>query len=173
MQCKTNGNRRKTKVIMRDMQARLIRETSLIPLVGLTVLAVTVTELGRRVIGEASAALVELPHLDMLLIAVAVMTSFIVGAVLYVAFRFTHRVAGPSYRLIESLKRVQRGDVDFQIRLRKGDFLTEVADEFNKTLEALQQRRNGNEGAHGDSAAVEDPEASEADVVTANYDAGN
>ena len=171
MDSKQNVNRRRTKVVMRDMQSRLIRETSLIPLVGLTVLAVTVTELGRRVIGEASAALVELPHLDNLLIAVAVMTSLVVGAVLYVAFRFTHRVAGPSYRLIESLKRVQRGDVDFQIRLRNGDFLTEVADEFNKTLEALQQRLGDDFDDQGTSSAEENPETT--DAVAALSEAGN
>lgn len=173
MDGKQHGNRRRTKIVMRDMQSRMIRETTLIPLVALTVFAVTVTEIGRRVIAEAAEALVELPNLDFLLIAVMLMTTLMVGSILYVAFRFTHRVAGPSYRLIESLKRMQQGDVDFQIRLRKGDFLTEVADQFNATLTALQQRQSAAANRAPESRDGETSEPAAAGAFAANSASGD
>ncbi len=46
--------------------------------------------------------------------------------------KFLHRVAGPIYRCRKTLIVLNQGKVPDRIRLRNGDFFTEVADEINK-----------------------------------------
>lgn len=46
--------------------------------------------------------------------------------------KFLHRVAGPIYRCRKTLIVLNQGKVPDRIRLRSGDFFTEVADEINK-----------------------------------------
>jgi methyl-accepting chemotaxis protein len=114
-------------------------------------------------------------ELERLLMAVVCLTPAMAGAILYVAFRSSHRIAGPTFRLVESLKRIASGDVDFRVRLRRGDLLTEIADELNRALDAIQsnaawQRREP--GLQQNAVAVEtaavaaEPSARTADVST-------
>lgn len=53
--------------------------------------------------------------------------------------RTAHRVAGPEYRLIQSLRRVRRGDLAFRVSLRRGDLLTDLAQECNALIDWLNQ----------------------------------
>lgn len=46
--------------------------------------------------------------------------------------KFLHRVAGPIYRCRKTLIALNQGKVPDPIRLRSGDFFTEVADEVNR-----------------------------------------
>lgn len=46
--------------------------------------------------------------------------------------KFLHRVAGPIYRCRKTLIVLNQGKVPDRIKLRSGDFFTEVADEINK-----------------------------------------
>lgn len=48
-----------------------------------------------------------------------------------------HRVAGAAYRIERSLDRMNEGDFSEPISLRKGDYLTRIADRLN----VLQERR--------------------------------
>ena len=127
---------------MPHVQARIIRQTCLLPLSALTALTATVTILCRKVIAEAAEYEAVLPHLELLLLSILLLTATMAAAILYVAFRFSHRVTGPSYRIIETLKAAP-GDLDIRARLRKGDFLGEIADQLNVTLGLLQQRVDG------------------------------
>ena len=45
------------------------------------------------------------------------------------------RVAGPEYRLIQSLRRLRAGDASFRIHLRRGDLLHGLAEECNALLD--------------------------------------
>jgi len=54
--------------------------------------------------------------------------------------RFTHRFAGPIYRFRKTIQAISRGEPVDLVRLRKGDFLTEMRDEFNEMLKALEER---------------------------------
>lgn len=45
------------------------------------------------------------------------------------------RVAGPEYRLIQSLRRIRAGDASFRIHLRRGDLLHGLAEECNALLD--------------------------------------
>lgn len=53
-----------------------------------------------------------------------------------------HRIAGPAYRLKKCLDRVARGDFDFEVTLRKRDYLKDVADALNGAIRRLRERRD-------------------------------
>lgn len=55
------------------------------------------------------------------------------------ATRTAHHVAGPEYRLTQSLRRLREGDLSFRISLRRGDLLTGLAAECNELIEWLNQ----------------------------------
>ena len=54
--------------------------------------------------------------------------------------RFGHRVVGPIYRFRKTMQAVAAGEPVRPIKLRKDDFLTEMRDDFNEMLEALQRQ---------------------------------
>lgn len=139
----TLQNRRRTRIVLRKMQARVILHTTMLPLAALCVLTVVVSVLAAKLVADAAAAESELPNLGLLLMAVICLISAMAGAILFVAFRFSHRVAGPTYRIVESLKRMRAGDFGFQVQLRDGDFLGEIADQVNETLVALRAGQGG------------------------------
>lgn len=56
----------------------------------------------------------------------------IVGAYL------SNQIAGPLYRMKGYLQRMGTGDFSFQVHFRKGDFMQDVPDIFNKSLEGLR-----------------------------------
>ncbi|HVS38400.1 MAG TPA: hypothetical protein VMS17_22775 [Gemmataceae bacterium] len=56
------------------------------------------------------------------------------------AVKFAHRVVGPLVRVRQTLKDIAEGKPVRPIRFRDGDYLGELRDEFNATLEALQRR---------------------------------
>lgn len=55
------------------------------------------------------------------------------------SFWFTHRFAGPVYRLEQSLKQIASGDLGMQVRFRTGDDLQELAALVNQII-----RQEGN-----------------------------
>jgi hypothetical protein len=63
----------------------------------------------------------------------------IVSCLVVVVFgaRTAHRLAGPEHRLIQSLRRVRKGDLAFRVSLRRGDLLTGLAQECNALLDYL------------------------------------
>ncbi len=52
---------------------------------------------------------------------------------------FSHRIAGPIYRIEKSLGEVAKGNLALKIRLRKGDELQDLAAVINSTIENLKQ----------------------------------
>ena len=54
---------------------------------------------------------------------------------------FLHRVAGPVYRFQSVLRRVVKGEIPDEFRLREGDFFSEAADDLNKVLKHLKDNR--------------------------------
>lgn len=54
---------------------------------------------------------------------------------------FLHRVAGPVYRFQSVLRRVVKGEIPGEFRLREGDFFLETADDLNKVLNLLKNNR--------------------------------
>ncbi len=92
------------------------------------------------------------------------LTALAVGAVLlghvtlvvWLGLIASHRVAGPLYRLKQAMKQVAAGDMGVRIRLRRKDQLTDVADIFNRMMNALTVEEK-ELGAPEDTAAPPGP----------------
>lgn len=54
--------------------------------------------------------------------------------------RFSHRLVGPLIRLRKTMQAIADGEAVRPIKLREGDYLAEVRDDFNKMLEVLQKQ---------------------------------
>jgi hypothetical protein len=54
--------------------------------------------------------------------------------------RFSHRLVGPIVRFRKALQEMARGEPVRPVKLREGDYLTHLRDDFNKMLEELQKR---------------------------------
>jgi hypothetical protein len=113
----------------------------MVPAVALVLVTAVVTVLCRRLLEEAAQAEVELPTLLPLFVALMIFMVSACGALFVQAFRLSHRVAGPAYRICQSLKQIRNGDTGFRVHLRKNDFLFEVADELNTLLDTMAERQ--------------------------------
>ncbi|MCA8971394.1 MAG: hypothetical protein KDC95_16495 [Planctomycetes bacterium] len=138
-------NRRSKLVIMRALQSRIVLTTTIFPLIGLTLLTITSTVFCLQSMSEAAEAEVVLPSLRPLIGSIICLTAAFAITILYVSLRFSQRIAGPCYRIIEALKSVQEGNLEDRVVLRDGDFLEEIADELNRTLDVISDdvRANG------------------------------
>ncbi len=54
--------------------------------------------------------------------------------------RFSHRLVGPLVRFRKTMQAIADGEAIRPLKLREGDYLTEVRDDFNRMLEELQKR---------------------------------
>ncbi|MSQ95282.1 MAG: HAMP domain-containing protein [Gemmataceae bacterium] len=54
--------------------------------------------------------------------------------------RFTHRLVGPLVRFRKTMQAMAQGEPVRPIKLRDGDYLLEMRDDFNKMLEELQKQ---------------------------------
>ena len=77
------------------------------------------------------------PALILTTLAVTAMVSFFSGFRLLL---FSHRIAGPLYRLEKSAEAIGRGDLALQIRLRTGDELQEFARAMDGMVRDLRSR---------------------------------
>lgn len=58
----------------------------------------------------------------------------------YDVIRFSHRLVGPLVRFRRAMREIAAGDPVSLIKLRDGDMLLELRDEFNQMIQALQAR---------------------------------
>lgn len=56
------------------------------------------------------------------------------------ALLVSHRIVGPLYRLRKTINAITAGEELDLVRLRQGDYLQELKDEFNDMLRVLEQR---------------------------------
>jgi len=56
------------------------------------------------------------------------------------AIRFSHRLVGPVQRFRKAMQAIAAREPIRPIKLREGDYLTELRDDFNKMLEELQKQ---------------------------------
>jgi len=52
---------------------------------------------------------------------------------------FSHRIAGPVYRIGKTLEEISKGNLSLRVRLRKGDELVDLADMINNLTESLNK----------------------------------
>src|SRR5262245_2921634 len=65
---------------------------------------------------------------------------FLMPILLYDAMRFSHRLVGPLVRFRQTMEAIANGEAVRPIKLREGDYVTELRDEFNRMLETLQKK---------------------------------
>jgi hypothetical protein len=56
------------------------------------------------------------------------------------AMRFSHRLVGPMVRFRRTMQSISKGETVRPIKLREGDYLTDLRDDFNQMLDSLQRR---------------------------------
>lgn len=132
-------NRRRNLVVNKPVQGRLIVSISLLPALGLSGLMLLVTYYCHQLSMEVMAADIELTNVTPLYLSVAGFVILSGAFLFYNSLVFSHRIAGPSYRLCQSMKRIREGDVDFRVQLREGDHLGEVSAELNRLLDYLNE----------------------------------
>ena len=77
-----------------------------------------------------------------------VITLLIVSQITYIALialcciYFSHKIAGPIYKLKLFLFNHREGVGAERLYFRKGDYFLEIADEVNKSLDCLEEKRN-------------------------------
>jgi len=76
------------------------------------------------------------------LIALIVYQFAFIGIIFIVCIFQSHKIAGPVYKLRKSLKSIRDGAPLDKIYFRKGDNFIELADDYNQTLDYLQENRN-------------------------------
>ena len=144
--------RRKTIVVNAPVQRRITLAITLVPAIALAMTSLVAAIFCQRLVHEAQRFDVELANVLPLLCTLLVFVAVSGAVILLQAVRVSHRIAGPAYRITMSLRRIREGDLDFTVRLRKGDHLTEVADELNSVLAKLRADRAA---AAGDAPAAE------------------
>lgn len=118
---------------------RLVRLALAVPLAGLLLAVVALVLYCRSLLHDAAAGrpvvIGDTP------LAVFVVGFLVASAAVVVAqsLRIASRVAGPEYRLCQTLQRIRRGEVGFRVQLRRGDLLTGLAMEANELLQWLEQ----------------------------------
>lgn len=58
----------------------------------------------------------------------------------FMAIRFSHKVAGPIYRIRLTIREVKKGNVAARAFIRENDKLQDFADEFNEMLDSLEEK---------------------------------
>lgn len=81
------------------------------------------------------------------------------GAGMLIFVFFSHRIAGPAFHIRKAVHEIIRGNVTYQIRLRKKDELDELAQAVNLAADALNQKigqmkREINQAEKGEGKAL-------------------
>ncbi len=61
-----------------------------------------------------------------------------IAVMLIISIYMSHKIAGPIYRIKKFMVEAAKGDLSFELRLRKGDELTDLVDEFNLMVKGLR-----------------------------------
>jgi methyl-accepting chemotaxis protein len=139
---------RKVLLINPDFQLRLMTYFAVIAILVILVFFVADTiffsnliMMGRRIgLDEDHIyfAFIRREHHTMMIIRLIAAT-LAVGGIAAVGLVVSHRIAGPMYRLRKHMIAVANGKTRAEVAFRKNDFFPEVADAYNKQLEALKK----------------------------------
>ncbi len=136
-------NRRRTMMVDKHAQARMIRRLCLLPTIGLAVMGLVVIVSVVGLLIEVQESHVELSFLPPVVWSVAGFVGGSAGCMFMTSFRFSYRVAGPTYRILKSLEEFQHYGGDFKIQLRAGDELQDLAAKLNEVIHKPQAEAQG------------------------------
>lgn len=128
-------NVRKQVIVNKPLQSRIVLAVSwpaasCIMLAGLIFMTFCL-----RLGFEAAEAELALPSLPTVLGSAVAFLALATTALLYNALRFSHRIAGPAYRIEKTLETFMAGDHTVRAKLRQHDHLQELAASVNRFLE--------------------------------------
>lgn len=126
--------RRRIWIVDKRMQFMYMLQLIIGVLGGIGAVALTVWMLRGRYKTEAE-FMASLPR-----IAIEVLLFVIFVVIPIVGMIISHRIAGPAYRLRQSMKRIMEDDLGFRVKLRTGDYMKETANVFNEMLEHLESK---------------------------------
>ncbi|MFP4550225.1 MAG: hypothetical protein ACLFNT_05430 [Spirochaetales bacterium] len=84
-------------------------------------------------------AMPETTRLELILPPILINNVLLAIVLALLAVRYSHRFAGPLYRMSTDIRRVLAGEENVRIRLRKNDELRELASRINAILDALER----------------------------------
>ncbi len=149
-------------MVDKHAQARMIRRLCLLPTIGLAVMGLLVIVSVVGLLIEVQASHVVLSFLPLVVWSVALFVAGSAGCMFMTSFRFSYRVAGPTYRILKSLEEFQHHGGDFKIQLRAGDELQDLAAKLNEVIHKLQAE------AQGTLTAAETKTSSQPELSTAS-----
>ena len=132
-------NRRRRLIVNHAQQTALIKAVAWPPLVTMVIALIGVAVFVYHVL-EPLPALERRSSMITLVLAGALFVLGATGYIVYHAVHVSHHVAGPAYRIAADLRKVREGDLAHRIRLRRGDFHAELADEVNEFLAWVEAR---------------------------------
>ena len=146
------GDKRKLYLIDRGFQVRFSLLLGLFMLTSSVFFSVVVWIQHRHILSLVEPGFVtgfdpETERRRFLLLLAASQVIYALGGVLAGLF-FSHRVAGPIYRLKRHLAGIREGGGG-EMTLRKGDFFPEIADEVNRTVSFLEGKGGESKTATG------------------------
>lgn len=78
---------------------------------------------------------------DLIFIVKLIVLATVGGGFFWLLSAFAgHRIAGPIYKLEQSMKEVTKGNYGLRIQFRKKDFFQDVADTFSEMNQSIEQR---------------------------------
>lgn len=90
----------------------------------------------------------------------------------WIGIVLSHRIVGPAYRLVQTMRDLETGDFDSRARLRKNDGLKDVANELNELAEALGERKSSHAALIGElRAALDGGDAEAIDAIVTRLEA--
>jgi len=144
---KNTSNRRKNILVQPEIQKRIILGFTLVPMLCLGVSSILVAAFSSFLAEEAVRADVELTWLTPLFLSIVGFVLVSSGVTLFQALKHSHKIAGPTCRIINSLREISAGNRKLRIQLRKDDYLTEIVDEINLMLDSLEEELHLKENA--------------------------
>ena len=141
---------------------KLVLLLTVLPMLVLVVSVFGVAWFCRGLVEEAERADMDLPRLFPLFLSVFGITLVACFFVVTHGVRLSRRIASPTVSLTTAMQRVRAGDLAFRVHLRSGDYLSDIASEFNRLLDWLNE--NPPEGSRTGSDVV--------DVYAADRDDG-
>ncbi|MBU1912543.1 MAG: hypothetical protein KKB22_03310 [Candidatus Omnitrophica bacterium] len=135
--------RRRKYIIQRGLQFRYIGLVFGLALIASIVTGWTVFVTGWYFLGEKLASVYPQGRLIYILKATnlaLIRNLLLVSPLIFIlGLLFSHRIAGPVYRISKTLEEITRGNLGLKIKLREGDELIDLADMINNLTDNLNK----------------------------------
>jgi nitrogen fixation/metabolism regulation signal transduction histidine kinase len=170
-------NRRKKLIINPTLQRQMIKDMVKIPILTLTICTILVASSFWAVLPDFESLETTFPGIykvmfGLLLSVVCLVFLSSLFITMVAATRISNRVAGPLYRLTTAMEQILKGEDHVKITLRKGDYLEDIVDNFNRFLSCLEEQHGSSSQESSTEDTMEDkPEPAEKERELTNAEA--